>query len=37
MTSRYYYGARTELALRDLIAPAVTSAADDPIGTPASF
>ena len=33
MTSRYYYGARTEFALRDLIAPAVTSAADDPAST----
>ena len=30
MTSRYYYGARTEFALRDLIAPAVVSADDDP-------
>jgi hypothetical protein len=29
MTDRYYHGTRTELSLRDLIAPAATSAADD--------
>jgi rifampin ADP-ribosylating transferase len=29
MTNRYYHGTRTELTLRDLIAPTVTSAADD--------
>jgi rifampin ADP-ribosylating transferase len=29
MTNRYYHGTRTELTLRDLIAPAATSAADD--------
>ncbi len=30
MTNRYYHGTRTELTLRDLIAPAAPSAADDP-------
>ena len=34
MTNRYYHGTRTELTLRDLIAPAAPSAADD--GDPAS-
>jgi hypothetical protein len=29
MTNRYYHGTRTELTLRGLIAPAITSAADD--------
>jgi hypothetical protein len=29
MTDRYYHGTRTELSLRDLIAPATTSAADE--------
>jgi hypothetical protein len=29
MTGRYYHGTRTELSLRDLIAPAATAAADD--------
>ena len=29
LTNRYYHGTRTELTLRDLIAPDITSAADD--------
>src|SRR5260370_19983035 len=35
MTNRYYHGTRTELTLRGLIAPAVTSAADDHDPAPA--
>jgi rifampin ADP-ribosylating transferase len=33
MTNRYYHGARTEFGLRDLITPAVTSAANDAAST----